>query len=330
MIENSASLVRWPDLTPLPVTQMTIETDFESWCWALTATLAGADAWALVQPNPLAREVLATINGQEWLFLLDVPSGNQAFNRDSVTLKGRSRSAWLDTPYTPNASYRNTSAREMQQLGEEALDNSGWTLDWQGENWLVPADRWQGLNSPIGRLVRLAQATDDGLYTHPADQIITLQKRWPVPAWALDDALIDLWIPADAVIELARSPVYTPPLNGVYVSGTSHGVLGFVKITGTDGALQPNDPIVHELLCDAEGVAARQRGLNALSNSGPGYVIDAQLPFSPEIGLVPPGLVVSVADLVGLSRSCRVRAFVSGSTLIIQQDISLERREVEP
>ena len=53
MTTNSASLVRWPDLVPLPVTSMTVETDFDSWCWALTATLAGPDAWALVQPNPL-------------------------------------------------------------------------------------------------------------------------------------------------------------------------------------------------------------------------------------------------------------------------------------
>ncbi len=35
---NSASLVRWPDLVPLPVTAMTIETDFDSWCWGFSAT----------------------------------------------------------------------------------------------------------------------------------------------------------------------------------------------------------------------------------------------------------------------------------------------------
>ena len=74
MVVNSASLVRWPDLTPLPVTSMTVETDTDSWCWGFSATLAGPDAYALVQPNPLACEVLATINGHAWKFLPDVPS----------------------------------------------------------------------------------------------------------------------------------------------------------------------------------------------------------------------------------------------------------------
>ncbi len=48
----------------------------------------------------------------------------------------------------------------------------------------------------------------------------------------------------------------------MYVSGTTHGALALVKIAGTDGALQPDAPLTDELLCDPEGVAARQRGLN--------------------------------------------------------------------
>ena len=58
MVVNSASLVRWPDLKALPVTSMTVETDADSWCWSLSATLAGSGAYDLVQPNPLACEVL--------------------------------------------------------------------------------------------------------------------------------------------------------------------------------------------------------------------------------------------------------------------------------
>jgi len=47
-----------------------------------------------------------------------------------------------------------------------------------------------------------------------------------------------LLVPEDAVITLTQSPVYSQPLNGVYVSGTTHGALALVKIAGTDGALQ--------------------------------------------------------------------------------------------
>jgi hypothetical protein len=326
---NSASLVRWPDLTPLPVTSMTIETDFDSWCWGFSATLAGSDAWSLVQPNPLACEVLATINGQPWKFLLDIPSTNRAFNQDQVTLKGRSRSAWLHGPYTPSTNRSEGDARTMQQLGEAALDLTGWSLVWNGEDWLVPAGRYNSFNTPIGALIRLANTTDDGLYTDPDLQILTLQKRWPVASWLVDGAVADLLIPEAAIISLTQSPLYTLPLNGVYVSGESHGILGFVKIAGTDGALQPDAPIVHELLCDEDGVAARQRGLNALSDSGSGFTMEAEtLFYPPTFPLVPPGLIVSIAGMKGVSRACRVTANWDQG-LQVKQSVELERREVE-
>jgi len=328
MSVNTASLVRWPDLAPLPCTSIALETDFGSWCWSLTATLESKDAWPLVQPNPLACEVLATINGQQWKCLLDVPSTQQRFNSDRVTLKGRSRSAWLHAPYTRAQDFSEANAREMQQLAEAALDNTGWTLNWQGENWLVPAGRYYRFDTPIGALIHLARVTDDGLYTDPALQVITLQKRWPAPSWLLDGTAADLLIPEDAVAMLTQSPVYTPPYNGVYVSGVDTGVLGFVKIAGTDGALQPDAPLVDDLLCDSAGVAARQRGVNALSDSGPGYILDAETLFTPEIGLVKPGSVVSIAGMKGVSRSVKVTAQWSRNVLEVKQTIGLERREV--
>jgi hypothetical protein len=333
MTTNVVSLTRWPDLTPLPVTGMTIETDFDSWCWGLTATLAGPDAWELVQPNPLACMVEATINGQVWRFLLDVPSQALAFNSNRTTIKGRSRSAWLHDPYTPSQGFSESQAREMVQLGEAALTTTGFTLDWQGENWLVPAGRYTAWNTPIGVLIRLANTTDDGLYSHPADAVITLQKRWPVASWLVDGATADLAIPESAILSLTQNPVYTQPLNGVYVSGTSHGALVLVKIAGTDGALQPAEPIVNELLCDEAGVAAQQRGLNALSDSGAGWEMDAETLFNPlanpAFPLVPPGRIVSIAGLKGVSRSCRISAQWAGGALSVRQSVGLERREIE-
>lgn len=330
MSTNSASLVRWPDLTPLPCTSITVETDFDSWCWSLNATLAGPDAWALVQPNPLACEVLATINGQQWKFLLDVPSSARSFGSNKVGLKGRSRSAWLHAPYAPTRNLSEANPRTMAQLAEQALADSGWTVDWQAlPNWVVPGGRWNSQNTPIGALIRLANATDDGLYTDPSAQILVARPRWPVASWLLDGATVDLLAPEDAVISLSQNPVYTRPLNGAYVAGVSHGALALVKIAGTDGAIQPDAPIIDELLCDEEGVAARQRGLNALSDSGAGFEMDAELLFTPEVGLVRPGMIVSVAGMKGVSRSVKIGASWSGGALKVRQSVGLERREVE-
>ena len=328
---NTASLVRLPDLMPLPCSAMTIETDFESWCWALTATLKTPDAWPLVQPNPLACEVRATINGQSWDFLLDVPSLNRSFNSNRVSLKGRSRSAWLHDPYTPRQNFSQTQARQMQQLAEATLENTGWTLTWALENWVVPAGSWNSVETPIEVLIRLASVTDDGIYTHPTDNIIYLQKRWPVAAWLVDGLIADVDIPDAAIRSLQQTAVYSPPLNGIYVSGTRYGALALVKIAGTDGALQPAAPLVHELLCDGAGVAARQRGINALSAAGPGWALEAETLFAPQASpafpLVPPGRIVRIAGIKGVSRSCRIAAQWSGDRLHVSQALSLERRE---
>jgi hypothetical protein len=329
MTVNSASLVRWPDLTPVPVVEMSVETDFDSWCWALTATLAGADAWALVQPNPLACEVQATINNQVWRFLLDVPSNNRSFNYNRVTLRGRSRSAWLHEPYAPVQDFSQANAREMVQLAEAALYNTGWTIDWDLDNWVVPAGHYTSWNTPIAELIKLVTATDDGLYTDPDLQVITAQKRWPVASWLVDGETADLLIPEDAVISLTQSPLYSQPYNGVYVSGTLYGALALVKISGTDGALQPTEPLVNALLCDGAGVAARARGLNLLSNSGAGWTMDADVLFTPEIGLVKPGMIVNIASLKGISRSCKIQCSWNDGGLVVKQTVGLERREVE-
>lgn len=57
--------------------------------------------------------------------------------------------------------------------------------------------------------------------------------------------------------------------------------------------------------------------------------MDAELLFTPEVGLVRPGLVVSIAGMKGVSRSVKVSAAWSGDALKVRQSVGLERREVE-
>lgn len=327
---NTATLVRLPDLTPLPCTSITVETDVSSWCWALTATLKTPDAWPLVQPDPLACEVRATINGLVWDFLLDVPIQNRTFNSDSVSLKGRSRSAWLHDPYTPTRDMSQSNARDINQLAEAALENTGWTLDWQIPTWLVPGGLWVGSYTPIGALLRLVQATGDSIYTDPAQKIISVLKRWPEKSWLLGGVVADVLIPEAALRSLSQSPLYTAPYNGVYVSGTSYGKMALIKIAGTDGALQPNEPVIDDLLCDSAGVAATQRGINVLSEAGAGFELQAETLLLPEMGLIRPGMVVSAAGIKGVVRWTRINAEWSGDEgLQVFNTLRYERREVE-
>ena len=81
--------------------------------------------------------------------------------------------------------------------------------------------------------------------------------------------------------------------NGVYVSGVSAGVLGWVKRTGTAGdELAPMvvDPLI------TEAVAARQRGIAVLADTGRQIEVTLRLPVLPETGVIEPGGFVEYQD----------------------------------
>ncbi len=330
---NSCSLVRLPDRTPLPVTSLSIETDVDSWCWSLTAALAGPAGWDLLAPQApgfLPVEVEAMINGWTWQFLLDEPNLSRAFNRHSLLLKGRSRSAWLTEPFLRATSGVESNPRTAQQLAEQALDNLGWTLDWQlPVDWLIPGGLYSWNGTPIDQLIALAKPVDGCLYTDPAASILTAYLRYPTAAWLWDGQTADIGIPEAAVVSLEQAPDNKPELNGCYVSGTIAGYTAWVKIAGTDGALVPAEPVADPLLCHAD--ALRARGIAILSASGPGTNLTAELLLTPEggsgPGLLRPGLLAEIAGVRGMVRSVKVSAGWSNG-LTVRQAIGIERREV--
>lgn len=330
---NSCSLVRLPDRTPLPVTSLSVEVDVDSWCWSLTATVIGSDSWDLLAPQApgfLPVEVEAMINGWIWQFLLDEPTLSRSFNSRSLSLKGRSRSAWLTEPFLRATSGVESNPRTVQQLAEQALDNLGWTLDWQlPAGWLVPSGLYSWNGTPIDQLIALIKPVDGCLYTDPAASIITAYPRYPTASWLWDGQTADIGIPEAAVVSLDRAPDNKPELNGCYVSGTIAGYTAWVKIAGTDGALVPAEPVVDPLLCHAD--ALRARGIAILSASGPGTNLTAELLLTPEggsgPGLLRPGLLAEIAGVRGMVRSVKVSAGWSNG-LTVRQAIGIERREV--
>lgn len=332
---NSCSLVRLPDRAPLPVTSMTIETDTDSWCWSLTATLATARGWDLVQPQApafLPVEVEATINGHGWRFLLDQPSATHSFGQHRQPIKGRSRSAWLADPFTARSRGVEVNPRTAQQLAEQALANLGWALVWQlPVDWLIPGNLYSWSATPIEQLINLIKPVDGCLYTDPQAAIMTAYLRYPTPAWLWDGQIADLGIPAAALAALDRAPDHRPIINGCYVSGTQYGNIAWLKVAGTDGALVPPEPVVDPLLTSVD--ALRARGVSILSASGPGQTLSTALHLTQAggsgPGLLRPGLLVEIAGTRGRIRSVRVTAEWA-QALKVRQSVSIERREVEP
>ena len=338
---NSASLVLLPERTVLPCTSMTIQTDSGSWGWQLDASLSGPEVFDLIKPfeSGYPREVEATINGWKWTFVLEIPNRDQTFNRTNLRCTGWSTSLWLDDPYTLATTGRNAEARTANQLAEEALENTGWTLAWDLDDWLVPARRFEWENTKLGRVKRILKPVDACLYTHPYLKIMTAYPKYRIPSWLWGSETADIDIPNSLIISLKSEPNFSPTYNGVYISGTSHGVLAWVKVTGTDGMTQPDQPIVEALCCDNNGVAARMAGIAFLSSCGLGWTVtlDTVLGTNPALQdlppLIVPGQLVSYNTHKAMVRGVSINASRSGGfmgLLSVRQRLELERREIEP
>jgi hypothetical protein len=336
LMHNTAALTLF-DGTPLPTVSMTISTDADSWCWALSASLYGIDVDALISPEApayLPRQVRATINDWTWEFIVDEPRLSRRFGRAEVSISGRSRSAWLAAPFAATASGSNAASLTINQAADAALDLTGWTIDWtQMPDWTIPARvlTWSG--TPIERLRALVAVIDGCLATHRINDQIIARPRYPARPSKWVDIAPDHSLSNSAIITSQRSDDTQPLYNGVLVSGTTHGCVADCFITGTDGALQAPS-ISDALLCDASGVAARARALAILSHSGPGWsvALDTVL-YAPdavdEPRLIEPGSLVLLDGVMSIARSVSITAQWQGGALGVRQSVTVEQRAQE-
>ncbi len=329
IVLNTASLVRLPDRTEIPATRLTVSTDVDSWCWSLSANLVGPDFWDLVKPDSGIITVEAAINSKIWQFVLDWPPFSREFAHMSGRVYGRSRSALLDAPHTLNSSGVEAKPRNARQLAEQALLNTGWALQWDLVDWLVPGGLYAWEGTPIQQLIRIVSAVDGCLYTDPATSTITAYPRYGTAAWLWSSLSADLSLPLDPVAQITSTPDIQPDYNGVYVSGTISGAVALCKIAGTDGARLRVPMVVDSLLCDSAGVAARARGTAVLSKTGVGSLVTARTLLSDPLDLVltRPGHVVNLDGTNGVNRATSISAERNArGELEVWQTLGIEQR----
>jgi hypothetical protein len=252
----------------------------------------------------------------------------------------------LAEPYAAKRSFTSTApitARQLAQnelsrvsLGADAGSNSntGFTLDWNLVDWLIPAGAVSFDNqSPIAVINRVADSAGGFVQAHPALKKLVVSSRVPrttsgdlLPPW--------MWNKQDATNALAA----TLPLqalrtlnirsqdkavhNAVYVSGERTGVTAFVKRSGTAGEAQA-PMVVDALITHAD--AARALGTSVLAQTGRQAVVSLEMPLWPTLGVLPVGKLIEVA-----SSSESWRAQVQGVGISAQwQDALTVRQTVE-
>lgn len=324
MTVHSITAERLPDLAEVPIYDVSLAADAGSFGWSFSAS-GPASLFELLAPSlGLPTQLRVTVDDLQWVFVVETVRRNREFGKAAVSIGGRSATALIGAPWQRSAARTNAEARTAQQLAADALALSGVGVDWGLTDWLVPAGAWNHQGTPLAAVQAIAEAAGGHVLSHRSNATLLVRHPYPTAPWEWGAGVADVELAPDAIITSAIERRDGPDINAVYVSGTSQGVLAWVKRTGTAGeklAAMVADP----LMTHVDG--ARQRGLAVLGAAGAKHNVTLDLPVL--TGASEPG-VLDVGQLVQINEAVpwrgRVRAVnVRGGRPVVRQSVTLER-----
>lgn len=328
IVQNEMSILRASDDATIHCDQVQLSTDIDSYTWDVRGRVLGQPSLQKLEHDSAGpRELVVTLNGLEWRVLAEDYNVDRRWERTERSFAGRGIAAALAGPYAGTTSGEQTSDRNAQQLANDALDFTGWSLIWDVPDWLVPAGvyTWQD-QTPIERIARIARAAGAVVAADPDAETLRVISRYPVSPWDWDTATPDVTVPAHLVRRLGSHWEPQPGHTRVFVAGREGGVLVRVTRDGTAGdqlALQ----VVDELVTHVD--AGRERGRVELSGSGDSARVTIELPLATgagEPGLILPGHLVEIADGQDTWRGLATATSITATRQSIQQQIEIERR----
>jgi hypothetical protein len=324
-VHNAVEVVRLPGREPVPVSALNLRIDSDSWAWGFDATLPRSALEAVVPTTSGPVEIEITVNGVIWIMLVESYDLRQSFGSSDATVHGRSRAAYLAEPYAPTRSFSPSVPFTARQLAEQELTRAtlitGFELDWQLPDWLVPESAWSYSElTPMQVISRIVASVGGSLNAHPHRNRLIAQSRYPALPWEWPAQIPQCTMPLDVVHTLSARWSEKPAFNGVYIAGERAGVIARVTRSGTAGDLLA--PMVIEPLITHVD-AARERGRAVLSDTGRQLAMTLELPMLPSLGLLMPGHLIAVGE-----NASAWRGLVRGTTVSAQWRQSLEVRQV--
>jgi hypothetical protein len=329
IVVNDISLVRISNSLALPAISLSISADVDSWTYSWSASLPGDKLDDVMPAAPGApSEFEATINGFAHRLIAERITLDRSHAKPRVQVSGRGIAALLADPYAASEARDNTAAaRNAAQLCDDALlingvPASGWTIDFNLTDWLVPAGAWVTLGAPMDAISGIAAAAGGYVRPHRTDKTLHIEPRYAAAPWDWPLETPAYELPIAATTKVGVEWRENPPYNAVYVAGTGPGaILARVKRAGPAG--DAGAPLVTDpLITHAD--AARQRGTAILGAAGSGQTITLETPVLPAIGPYPVGALVRFVDgattRLGIVRSCRISAALPR----VRQTVELE------
>lgn len=309
IVINEVSLKRVSNNLALQPLNFSLNIDSQSWTWGFSASFP-LTALPDLEPNLAGDpvELEAEINGHAYRVLVERIVRDRGFASGSISVNGRGKSAYLDSPYAMTRSFTNSQDRTAQQLMNDVLTINGvgigWTVDWRLTDWLVPAGTWVHNGTFISALKTIAAAAGGYLQPHPVAQTMRVLPTYATAPWAWGSVTPDIVLPSALTTREGIEWVDKPEYNAVYVTGVTNGIIAQVKRTGSAGDVSA-EMIVDPLITEA--AAARQRGIAVLGDTGRQAMVSLRVPILPETGVIEPGTFVQYED-GGVTRRGVVRS----------------------
>jgi len=329
------TLYRLPDGTEFEASQCVWSTDRDSWGWRFTANLKRESDLAIIKPTSNGPvEIGCEINGHTFTALVESYGRSRQHGNTRYTISGRSRTAWLSDPYAPQRSKALTAAYSAAALAEQELANTGFTLQWSAQDWLIPAGSYSyDQLDPIAAIKRLAEAAGYMLQSHPELKQLIVSPRYRVDPhkWTEPTTALDAILPADLITQDGSTFRTAPAYNRAIVTGgPAGGVIVTVTRDGTAGdilaPMATDDLITHS-------DAGYQRGRSLIAEGGTWEEMNittmlTQAGQAP--GLLLPGHLVEIQDTDDtypvVIDGTSITATSSDTEIKVRQQLTAERR----
>ena len=333
IIMPNITLWRIPDGAEIEATNVRWYTDADTWAWSLTATISDPASLAIIKPDSNGpQEMGCEINGHIFTALIESYTASRKFGETTYTIQGRSRTAWLSDPYAHQRSKLVTAPYTAQQLAEQELQNTGFVLDWQTQDWQVPGGAFSYQDQdPIAAIKRIAEASGAIVQSHPADKTVIVKPRYSVDPhkWHQASTQLNAILPEDMIIQSGSEYRTQPKYNkAIAVGGANGGVIVVTTREGTAGEIL-TPPIQHDLITAQE--AGYERGRNEIAKGGTWEAIRATTWLTPgnAPGLMLPGHLVEIQGQETypvLITGTEVTATSSETGITVRQALTMERK----
>lgn len=315
---NIVNVVKLPELTPVNLRDINISLDVDSWAWTMTGTVRGQASLDVIKPTGAGPvDIQVTINGHEWIFMIESYTGNRAIADDVFSVRGSSRTQYLASPYAPKSSYINGSSINAKQAVEDLLTGTGFTLEWitigdeDTPDWNIPAGALAYTNkTPLEVIKWIADAAGAVVVPDLASDNIIIKPRYPTPPWQLSGATMDKVVVEAMVRSISEEWIPAALYNSAYVSGINAGRGTLVTRQGTAGD-QPAPDLFSELQVALECNKARGEQIIADSGNRSRVQMDLHIPES----ITAPGLILPGHELEYQGSSETWRGYVAATSI---------------